>query len=630
MAISSIQQLSDQATNVYNDLLKIQQFIDNIYPYAQICDIDRREKGGELDKIQSSLTTLNQLVQTKRETIFWSKRLEEREALLPVITRLTSCSDILEKIKQNRNTAEKICILQEQFNKILGAPPLNIKDKTALTNRLSEMLTTPRLNIGNQSALKKMLTTLNSEDREIKTQDATDPISLMNDLENIEKAFTFDPTENFHAVFLFYQAAKERYLQDTSNSAVGKVLERAEEIMLHTINAQKQIEAQKKISLLKPLRDLKTEIEKILEQLNNKNHNLTPFTISINETFETLKIEQPALKDKLLETTYQTLKKNNQFPVDKPIPPAMKGISLIYWQGTYQDKLNALNSVIKEIETPITTSISSAPASEIMATLLDEVTNLVRAPLSAHKSLIPQQELSAVSLGRSNEKTTCDFDVTVSKVIQSLQKILFLLSTDSIENLSKALYELVTLESKNIHKSFTISPGKKLNIADRPYFHLYFMCKNENPKSLVQDHNYGNKAMAGIYPTSNVERSRAFQRTILELLLEGLKDAVNSAQPANEIQDLLQLLETMQLDSKDMPENSKNLAHTLFEMMYEKHCKKRETHPSLIHPNDPRFKGDFGRIAFPMTTPEIDPTTKIEAIDFLLCTALKNRWKINN
>ena len=83
------------------------------------------------------------------------------------------------------------------------------------------------------------------------------------------------------------------------------------------------------------------------------------------------------------------------------------------------------------------------------------------------------------------------------------------------------------LESSGNKVPFKISGNDLSSVADRPCFHLYFIHKNESPDLLVNDMQYGNKAMAGVFPATNEERTRAVQRTIVELVLEGLENAIH-------------------------------------------------------------------------------------------------------
>lgn len=656
MATSVTQQISDQITPLFEKLLNIQSSIGNKDPSIQIFEINRQE--GDLSQIRNHLADLQQRINQ-----IWQNQINSREAgeenLLQLAKSLTLCSDVLDNIEKNKNFAREIYTLQDQFKKILGQPSFDSEERKAFTNHLNEMSTVHWINTGNRYTLQEMLVTLKSieapnkrENRETKkTQDAAYDISLINDqLKEIQSAFTSDPTKDFEAVLTFYKQTKEHYLKeafhtDAQNSllavekvlnraeriqAVEDVLKRAEKIMDSMIITQKQIEAQQEIPLLslssvsEALKGLKNAIEKVLDELKNNTSKLSSCIASVTTAFEQLKKNEPTLKNKLLEKTYQVLKDTGKFPVDKDIPSAMKGISIIHWQGNYQDKLNALNCIIQEAEAMTTIPFSLVEKeSKRMIKLLAQAKNRVGASTSAYVPHTP-----ALQPSKSNEKNPCDLDTIVFKPIQKLQQILTCLSAGSVTGLEDALCALVILESKGIEKSFTISSEKKSNIADRPCFHLYFIHKNENPQRRFQDNKYGNNAMAGVYPTSNVDRSRAFQRTIVELALEELKDAVSFAQPEDVIKDLLELLEKkIPLDTQDMPKESKNLAHTLFKIMYEKHYEKQKTNSFLISPNDPRFQGDFGRKAFSSTTKGIDSTIKIEAINSL-CMKLKEAWKI--
>lgn len=212
-------------------------------------------------------------------------------------------------------------------------------------------------------------------------------------------------------------------------------------------------------------------------------------------------------------------------------------------------------------------------------------------------------------------------------VIPDLQAILVLLGLQRPSGeLEEACLALHILDSKGYKSVFKISDLKPRLIAERPFYHLYFIHKNESPEKLNDDMQYGNKAFAGVYPATNAERSRAVQRTIVELALENLEDAINFGDGETLIQ-LLAALEEIKLDPKDRAGGHENAAYNLFNAFYHLHANARVHNSSLRNPDLRQFEGDFGRIAFGKIMDGIDPAIKIAAINKVR-SDLKAAWKL--
>jgi hypothetical protein len=159
------------------------------------------------------------------------------------------------------------------------------------------------------------------------------------------------------------------------------------------------------------------------------------------------------------------------------------------------------------------------------------------------------------------------------------------------------------------------------------YSHLDSIHKNEHEKRLTSDLDYGKNAMMSQYPTSNLERRRAIQRTIVELALEGLESMVAGTQKTT-IQETLEILEQTPMDPKDLPNNKDNPAHILFGELFILHRKAREKDCGLVDPSDSKFNSEFGRHAFWCPdAKQVDPSTKTQAVKAVR-EALKKAWKM--
>jgi len=218
------------------------------------------------------------------------------------------------------------------------------------------------------------------------------------------------------------------------------------------------------------------------------------------------------------------------------------------------------------------------------------------------------------------------FASPVTRSLGELQEVLpFLQEDSSPAALQQALFQLTLIESRGETAAFRITAGQAAPVIDRIHFHLYLIHRDERGQ-LPPDMRYGSNAMAGVYPTTNTERQRAILRTIAELALENLDIAINFMDGPG-IVAMLELLERLRMDRRDLPEGQHNIAHNLFGQMYHLHVAARQTTPSLIDPHDARFQGDFGRMGFLATDAGIDPAVKLRAVDAML-QALKAAWRI--
>ncbi|MBS0651944.1 MAG: hypothetical protein JSR39_00285 [Verrucomicrobia bacterium] len=156
------------------------------------------------------------------------------------------------------------------------------------------------------------------------------------------------------------------------------------------------------------------------------------------------------------------------------------------------------------------------------------------------------------------------------------------------------------LQSSDLRASFKMSSNDPWNVSDRLFFHTYFIHANETPDRIPRDiEDYGRLAFLnfGGVGSEPVERARAIQRTLVEVGLEGLEDAIlnNDAERARHYLDSLDRFE---VHERDRIENYSRASHSLFAALYQRYNLARETNQSLVSPHDPAFRGDFGRSGF--------------------------------
>ena len=161
------------------------------------------------------------------------------------------------------------------------------------------------------------------------------------------------------------------------------------------------------------------------------------------------------------------------------------------------------------------------------------------------------------------------------------------------------------------------------SLVDRTSFHTYFIHKNETPGVLRVDGNYGGKAFLCSedgFRSTEVQRQRAIQRTIVEEALEGLEKAIRSN---GETHDFLGILESLDLHESDRAQAQANPVFALFGIIYHLYKEASDRDASM-----PKPYGDFGRLAFTEETSfPVDKSFRLAAIAKLR-SDLHAAWKI--
>lgn len=213
---------------------------------------------------------------------------------------------------------------------------------------------------------------------------------------------------------------------------------------------------------------------------------------------------------------------------------------------------------------------------------------------------------------------------TMQRLEQSLKMITPQMSDYQLGRVVTDLYNMVSEGKKSV---FQMSGTDLRSIGDRPFFHLYFIHKNEAPENLKDDMEYGGKAFAGVYPnTTHEERARCVSRAIVELALENIEGAINFDNGELLVKSC-DILEGIKLNEKDRAEGHENVAHQLFGAFYLAHVAALNSDNSLVDPSDYRFQNEFGRHAFRGKYDGVDPAIKLQVIAQVR-NALKAVWKL--
>lgn len=284
------------------------------------------------------------------------------------------------------------------------------------------------------------------------------------------------------------------------------------------------------------------ELKKALEPAKENGYDVLKLQKSVQAAFEKLSAGE---KTQLLEALSKILIEKNERKAQ--LPRSLEKVAISAWPGSYALKLEAVEKVISAAATTPT-----APAAKKLSDTMQERFNAVRIEFKRQ-----QASHSAPVAPIQEDLTSLHPDRKILESIRMLQKTLPLLTPEGSDlELQAALEIIATLDSIGTKTPFKISGPNSLFIADRPCFHLYLIHKSESPKKVVPDLLYGTRAFAGVYETSNSERSRAILRTIFELVLEGMEDAINF----NAVEDFQELREILKgltgFSNADLPPNS--------------------------------------------------------------------------
>lgn len=672
MATSVKQQIINQADELQQRFNQAKQQIDQMIPSNQVLVAGELQEDGEL------LAQLQQEVQATFLRQTGAIPGINEEELLELSEKLSASAEILESIDANTLLATAILELSAEVNSLYQKTSTqNLTQVASLQSRVRDLTeTNPFLNRGNREALDVINQVLQSmqapqipvasvqtvlstqptqisvnttrqrsgsDDRSLALQKQNEEyhISLFTDqLREINQTLSTDPVKDFDKVLAHYQAMKQwmfsqgkPYASENTGPSIAALLQQTE-LVLETICRKQEL------------------VEGQLVQQNTitsqQSANLNNFKVVLEQALSESEANTDLSKIKAAFTQLTSNEKNNIFDAlnsilrkagqTRDLPNTLRGQPVNIWPGSWKQKKEAVESLLTNGQTTQSTPV--VKKSEEMRRHFNEAKNLQppvlqTTPSQSNQTASHQTQLS----NRTEEDIDLDplnFEDKISSIksiyssvaaIEDLQTILALLKNHSTSSqLEEVCEHLQILDSKGLKTIFKMTDMSSRTIADRPFFHLYFIHKNETPEKLKDDMQYGNKAFAGVYPAKNEERIRAVQRAIVEIALENLEDAINFDDDAAVI-ELLNILESIKLDAKDRAENQENAAYNLFSVFYHLHNAARSNQTSLIDPNAPEFKGDFGREGFLSTKQGIDPAIKLAAIN-QVCNALKAAWKL--
>jgi hypothetical protein len=424
--------------------------------------------------------------------------------------------------------------------------------------------------------------------------------------------------QNFNNLLEFHKSVKE-YAQKTicatksHQESIEKLLQQIETRINQLISSQTKIESMREQKTQSPqgacvhYKKLKEALEQVSQLSQPSSQELMEKNNNVKKALQEFSTEE---KIRLLDTLSTVLIREKARP--KAIPHTLLSHDISMWGGSIKQKIQALDEILKELAPQ-----PSGEQSKKDSTIMQESWEAAKVV-----TIQPPTQLNRTP-PRSSSST--QVNPHFFQKIDQLQKIVNLLeANNSMNNFNDAIQLLILLESENVKIPFAITSAEPQETVNRSCFHLHHIHKSEHSEKPGADKNYGESAMKGInYFANNEERCRAFRRTMTELALKGLEEAICAAQ-TDTIRIMLEVLEKMPMNSKDLPESTQNLAHSLFGHMYHFHCEERKKNLTLA---DPQSDSDFGRHAFCCPAGQVDPGTKAQAVQKLR-EDLKTAWKI--
>ncbi len=520
----------------------------------------------------------------------------------------------------------------------LSSPQINPSSQTVPPTILpsSQMTNAPILNQPTQQSRTQIR---EEQDREYQASLRADQFKdLEKNFSQIQKDFNGDPLKDFESVLNFYKVLKTFSFgknSDTFPQAIQKIdslIKETEQtlnliIQKHetSVTQSQQPTASTQGTINPVFAELKEIIAQLIQAKNTPNGNVSRWQGQIQPTFNKLQEQEKKL---LLTAFNQVLKQENKIKEDLSENLCKQPLAL--W-GTLQLQGQNWNFMVKALGTianPNTTALTTtAPQNKVaeMKQRMQEVQNAQPTQSAPPRRQTQQVSTSSLSAPQDESPDEVIQNLPFVNGVLSLKSLLALLKSDGqTSQLQKACQELFLLDARSIKCSF--NGQSESNIADRPFFHLYLIHKNEAPQKLKNDMQYGNRAFAGEYEATNNERTRAVQRALAEVALKGLEEAINFQDGAAIVQ-LLDVLEEIKLDPNDRVNGQDCIAYNLYGMFYHEHVEARKTNTSLVDPSSPQFNGDFGRHGMRSSLHNIDPSVKLATIAKAQ-NLLKTAWKV--
>ncbi len=212
----------------------------------------------------------------------------------------------------------------------------------------------------------------------------------------------------------------------------------------------------------------------------------------------------------------------------------------------------------------------------------------------------------------------------------SLNNSIKLLSTLSDEGFNKAIKDMENLDDLKFLFPIKIQgfPAGDHNPFYRSCIHLYHIQKNETPEKIITPNHFILAFSNLSFKTTHQQRLRAAERTQVELLTLLIEICLRYGDQASLLPKVIEMLEELNLDAKDLPEGQKNPARFLFDTLHIVYSETRSQMKQLRKPSDPCFKGDFGREAMiGESSGYVSHSFKFQALEKFK-TDLQHTWKI--
>jgi hypothetical protein len=483
---------------------------------------------------------------------------EEYQSFLVQVQKSAS---ILLAIKTNYDFAQQICSLAKETEEALETGSPNPHLLASLAGQVEDLFSQSEMNVGNHNAVRSLLgrifccerpmspaPTLKrspaiqlphpnqlqiEEDRKIREeQDLVFEICQRKDEFNeLCRHLQSIPLSDFNMLISFYAGVKQEFenaepVSPHIKQLMQTVLDQIQKEIQRVIALQQGVdEAQAKTAQNREaLEALKSALETANEQSTVKNCNYQQIGDTVEAVFKKLSFD---LKTELLEVFNRVLKTKPEW--QKAVPKTLLDKPFFTWSNSYPNRLEAVQELIALLP-----KIPSGPS---LSCQMIEKLKIVMAP----------------SAKCEYEESVALFRKSIAKLLSWIPCLSDLAGSNQLYNVVEDLTSMIS-EGEQFSFTFNIGGAALCTVPDRLFFHLSCIHKQQRPEQFVADDPmYGQQAICGGYPTTNLERRQAILRTVIELTLIQFSVACQQGDEETTLNSKQQLVEMQKLAGTDMP-----------------------------------------------------------------------------
>jgi hypothetical protein len=320
---------------------------------------------------------------------------------------------------------------------------------------------------------------------------------------------------------------------------------------------------------------------------------------------------QPTLNELSEEEKKQLLSELNA-NMHEELPQLTINSPFSTWGGsgaTWEKKKQALDQIVSALPKPTANGDNSTQ----MRSQFQEIKAMKRPATFLHVLDLPQA-LQNIENQEADSKSR-NIPLLVQQILPKLIELLPLLKGDSTDQLKNAKEKLELIMKNSELKCNFKQPDQESLIISRIGLHLWSLHKKEAPHLLQKNPNfYAFEAFIEPNVKQDPYYLRAVQRTIIEIALCGLEEAIH-LNHRDCFKQCLQTLEQNGLNANDCIKEYPFVADDLFQKFYPLQQQAHQDNPSLVHPGAIELASHFGRIHFQLGKNGIDTHAMLQAIN---------------